>query len=117
MATKTTTNANVTSNLMSMKDMLTWAHDEMHNSHALSEKDFENLGVAEQTLDNWKGYVEELRKACADYLPLVESENATDKQIQKSLDKVWMAWRAVCKEGAEKDFNKNFFIKSADILP
>ena len=39
---------------------------------------------------------------------------ATAKQIEKALDKVWIAWRDVCKEGAEKEFNKNFFIRRND---
>lgn len=108
--TKTTTN----SNLMTMKDMLTFAHDELHNSRALNAKDFEDHGVAEQTFTQWKGYVDELRKACKGYLEVAEDDKATDKKLQEVLNKVWMAWRAVCKEGAEKDFNKNFFIKRND---
>jgi hypothetical protein len=86
----------------------------MHNTRAIGDKDLDTIGLTEQTFSQWKSKVEELRVACADYLPLAESEKATDKKIQAALDKVWMAWRDVCADGAGKEFNKNFFIRQND---
>ena len=101
--------------IMTMKDALAWAHDEMRNTHAITEKEAtEKLGVPLQDFKDWKDRVELLRVACAHYLPLAEDENSTQQAINDALKDVFAEWRGICKAGSEKEFNKNFFIRKND---
>lgn len=123
--------ANTTSNLVSIKEAIAWAHDEMHNRRALGKDDFAELGLTENAYNNWVAYVTELRKAVVDYNTVAQAEDAvkafkslgiktkSEPDEKKALatveGAVWSAWRAVLKAGTEKDFNKNFFVRKADI--
>lgn len=103
-----------TSNIKSIKKALIYAHDEMMNRHALNKEDFEKLDLADSTLNSWIEYVEELRETTKEYLRLSEDKDATEEQIIGALGKVAAGWRRVCKEGAESDFHKNFFVRKTD---
>lgn len=104
-----------TSNLVTIKEAIAWAHDEMHNKRALSKKDFEERGLTEQAYDTWVEFNDELLEAASEYNRLAQSsKKVTEKEIQTAIGKVWSAWRNVIKEGTESKFNKNFFIRSAD---
>lgn len=106
--------ANTTSNLVSIKVAIAYAHDELHNKKALSEKDFTEKGLSTMAFQQWEAYVEELRLVVAEYNKLAQDKDASDKAIQTALGKVWSNWRAVVKEGTEDQFNSNFFIRKAD---
>ena len=104
-----------TSNLVSIKSAIAWAHDDMHNKRALSAKDFEDQGLTEQAHTTWVEYNDELLEAASTYNKLAQSnKKVAEKDLQVALGKVWAAWRQVIKEGTEKDFNKNFFIRPSD---
>ncbi|MCR5453191.1 MAG: hypothetical protein K6F00_11245 [Lachnospiraceae bacterium] len=100
--------------LMSLHDMLAYAHDTIKNSRALSKKDFEDKGVSEQVFNQWEAYVEELRLQVVEYNKLAQSSSASSKAINNALGHVWVAWRLVIKQGTESEYNKNFFIREND---
>lgn len=104
----------ITSNLVSIKAAIAYAHDELHNRKALGKQDFEERGLSEQAFTQWCDYVEELRVVVAEYNKLAQDKDATEKAIQTAQGKIWSAWRAVLKEGTESDYNKNFFVRKAD---
>lgn len=103
------------SNLPAIKDAIVYAYDTLHNSRALSKQDFEDVGLTEQALTQWKEYVEELRKAANAYVDLAADKNASDQKINAALGAAWAEWRRVLKQGTEQDFNKTMFVRKADV--
>lgn len=99
--------------LVTIKKAIAWAHDE-GNKHALSKKEFEDLGLSDQSHDQWEAYNDELRTAAAEYNRLAQSATSTKEQLAKAEDEVWKAWRSVLAEGTEQKFNKNFFMRPYD---
>lgn len=103
------------SNLPAIKDAIVYAYDTLHNSRALSKQDFEDVGLTEQALTQWKEYVEGLRKAANAYVDLAADKNASDQKINAALGAAWAEWRRVLKQGTEEDFNKTMFVRKADV--
>lgn len=103
-----------TSNLATIKAVIAYAHDELHNKRALKEADFNEVGLSGQAFEQWEAYVEDLRKDVCEYNRVAQAQDSTDKAIQTALGRVWSSWRAVLKEGTEGDFNSNFFVRKAD---
>lgn len=99
--------------LVTIKKALEWAHDE-GNKHVLSKKEFEDLGLSEQSYDQWEAKTDELRLAAAEYNRLAQSATSTKEQLAKAEDDIWKAWRSVLAEGTEQNFNKNFFMRPYD---
>lgn len=123
MANKKTAETNATatfemknkSNLMSLHDLIAYAHDELMNRRALSESDFSDKGLPKQEFDQWTAYVEELRQQVIEYNTVAQSRVATDKAIENAKGHVWVAWRDVLKKGAEEEYCKNFFVRENDV--
>lgn len=121
-----------TSNLVSIKDAIAWAHDDMMNKRALNVKDFEDLGLTKQAHEQWVAYVSELKEAVDTYNDITQAKDTlkafkaakieTEKEVkdkQTAIDivtgRVWSTWRSVVKEGSENEFNKRFFIYETDL--
>ena len=103
-----------TFNLSTIKDVLTWAHDDMHNTRAISKGDFDEHGATSQDFDQWTEYVRRLREAVKKYNAIAQDMGKTDRQISKALGDVWAEWRNVLKAGTEEAFDKNFFVRKND---
>lgn len=104
------------SNLPAIKDALIYAHDTLFNSRALSDQDFEEVGLTKQAKTQWEMFVEELRQVSNAYIDLAQDPNARGQQISAAEGKVWAEWRRVLKQGTEKDFSEKMFIRKADVV-
>lgn len=102
------------SNLMTLHDMIMYAHDSLMNRKALSKTDFTDKGMTEQDFEQWEAYVEEMRQQVIVYNKLSQDRNAKDQDISVALGHVWAAWRAVLKQGTESEYNKHFFVREND---
>lgn len=120
-----------TSNLVSIKSVIAYAHDELKNRRALSVKDFEENGLTAQAHSQWTAYVDELKEAVDNYNDVTQAKdivkafkavrpdvkgNITEKKAIDTIEgAVISTWRSVLKEGTENEFNKNFFLRDSDI--
>lgn len=104
----------ITSNLTSIKAVIAYAHDDLHNKKALTQENFSDKGLSAQQFEQWVAYVEQLRETCVVYNKLAEKKSSSAKEIQAAEGQVWSAWRAVLKEGTEDEYNKNFFVRKTD---
>lgn len=121
-----------TSNLASIKDVIIYAHDELHNKRALSVKDFEDAGSTQQAHTQWTEWVKELKAAVDTYNDVTQAQDtlkafkAAKIETQKPVDtkekaieivtgKVLSAWRSILKVGTEEKFDKRFFIYDTDL--
>lgn len=102
------------SNLMSLHELIAYAHDTLMNRRALNEADFTDHGLTKQDFDQWTAYVEEVRGEVVKYLKLTSDRKADSKDIALALGNVWSAWRTVLKQGTESEYNKNFFLREND---
>lgn len=101
-------------NIATIHDVLTYAHDVMHNRKALSKEDFEKCNATEQAFTQWETYVNDLRKVAVEYVNLTEDPEASDQKIDTARRAVYAEWRTILEVGAEDAFHPGFFIRKED---
>lgn len=113
MAGKNNGNNAVNSGLASIKDVIIKAHNE-NNLHAINMEDCDACGVSEQSLTQWKVYVENLRGAVALYFDLSSVKDSKESDIKKAKGAIFAWWKDVVKQGTEEKFSKNWFVREDD---